>query len=524
MPKISARRLAIVGLSSLIPLLQLISPASSLASGRQVSIFQDGAVGSNPGPTVQELRHLGANTVRIQVNWANLAPSPASKTRPNFDATNPGAYPASGWAGIDGSVRAASANGISVLLTVTGGAPAWAEGPGKPGGQAGQGLAAWKPSAAEFGKFVKAVVKRYGGGYRPSGQSSALPRVGTWEIWNEPNFVEDLAPLNTSPAMYRALVAAAWPALRGHGTVLLGAMGAYVAGFVTPLKFVRQLYCVDGGYHALRGAAAKQQSCPTGGGFRGKNPALFSAGGFSMHPYPLSSNMNVPPTGNRIHNPDVVPFSRLPNLIKTLDSVTHVYRSGKHFNVINDEYGYITNPPAPGGVSLANQAYYLNWAEYLSWKNPRIGSFDQFLLTDPPASSPGHFDSGLLNSNGAPKPAYDAWRLPLYLPSASTRKGRSLEVWGCVRPAPFAAADTGQAQVGHIQFRANGSKVFKDVATTRLRGNCYFDLKVKFPSSGTVRLSYQYPLTDLRLRPTIGTQYIDPLASYVSRSVSVTVR
>ena len=61
----------------------------------------------------------------------------------------------------------------------------------------------------------------------------------------------------------------------------------------------------------------------------------------------------------------------------------------------------------------------------------------QYLLGDPlPALSNdyGGFASGLIAFNGTPKPTYDAYRLPLYLPGNGTTGGR-LEVWGCARPA-----------------------------------------------------------------------------------------
>jgi hypothetical protein len=97
-----------------------------------------------------------------------------------------------------------------------------------------------------------------------------------------------------------------------------------------------------------------------------------------------------------------------------------------------------------------------------------------------------------------------------------------------VRPAGYAVRDTHRAQVGHIQFAAKGSSSFKDLATVTYRnanGTCYFDRKLKIPSSGTVRLSYTYPLTDAALKPTLGlSSYVNPLAPSVSRSISVTVR
>ena len=68
----------------------------------------------------------GAGIVRLHVFWSVVAGA-----TPPPDPTNPasGSYE---FSATDRAVRDAEAGGLSVLLTVTG-APAWAEGPGRPG-------------------------------------------------------------------------------------------------------------------------------------------------------------------------------------------------------------------------------------------------------------------------------------------------------------------------------------------------------------------------------------------------------
>ena len=83
-------------------------------------------------------------------------------------------------------------------------------------------------------------------------------------------------------------------------------------------------------------------------------------------------------------------------------------------------------------MSPKQAALYLNWSEYITWLNPRLRSYDQFLMTDGAA---GNFATGLRFPNGSEKPSYAAFRMPLYLPVQSGAKGQALEVWGCVRPA-----------------------------------------------------------------------------------------
>jgi hypothetical protein len=90
--------------------------------------------------------------------------------------------------------------------------------------------------------------------------------------------------------------------------------------------------------------------------------------------------------------------------------------------------------------------------------------------------------------------------LPIWVPVTSTRRGRSLEVWGCIRPAPNARTDTRKNQYAVIQFARGSSRHFRNLKTVRVgnpRG--YIDARVKFPSSGQVRLAWRYPAGDSKL-------------------------
>ncbi len=526
------------------------APASASASAGQVSIIQDSSrVLEDPAGTLATFRALGVNTVRVIVVWAQIAPGWEDRTPPRaFDAADPADYPEANWAPYDAVVKRASADGIAVDFTLSGGAPRWAEGPGIPPAALDNQYWAWRPSAQAFGQFTQAVGERYSGTYVPPGQTAPLPRVSFWGIWNEPNFGEDLGPqaingstVSVAPGMYRALVGQAWNALRatGHGsdTILFGEFaprGMSARGTrkrpqglpgqfaqTKPLQFLRTLYCVNSAYRPLRGSAARSVGCPvTAAGsraFRRQNPGLFNASGMADHPYPS----NQPPTTETSRDPDIAPFPRLGNLERAIDRVQRVYGSRRRLPIYNTEYGYITHPPNRGGfVSPATAAGYLNWAEYLGWKQPRVASTMQYLLIDPPigqgAIGDGGFASGLEFSNGRAKPSFASYRLPLWLPVSTTRRGRTLEVWGCVRPARYGILDTGSPQSAQIQFAARAGGGFRTVQTLLAgdAGNCYFDVRIRFPGSGTVRLSYTYPPGSIGLAGT--TVY--------SRSVSVTVR
>jgi hypothetical protein len=524
-----------------------IHTAPAVASTTQVSVFQaDTQVVANPTGTLQTLRDLGVTMVRVNLAWNQIAPSALSTRRPpGFDAANPAAYPAGGWARYDAVVRAAAADDIVVDFTINGGAPLWATGSGAPRGATGYFRENWEPSPTEYGYFVTAVGTRYDGSYRPRGSATPLPRVSFWSIWNEPNYGYDIAPqgigrnqsIPNSPHIYRNLLDAAWSSLNasGHTTrtdkILFGEVTPHgenawgVFNNMKPLVFLRSLYCVDSRYHDLRGSAARDEGCPTTAAgsraFRAQNPALFSASGFAAHPYEEVSPPNLPThlCGTKLcagapGDADFADLPEVPRLERTLDRLNGIYGSRSHFSVWSTEYGFRTRPPDPHeGVSQSTAAMWMNWAEYLSYRQSRLFSYSQYALIDQPP--PAYFDTGLLNPNGSEKPGFDAYRMPLWLPSTSTRKGRMLEVWGAVRPAGFARLDTGKAQSVLVEFEAGSNGAFTTIANvpiTNSRG--YFDVHLAFPSSGSVRLTWTYPAGDRLLSS--GTVF--------SRTQRITVR
>jgi hypothetical protein len=513
---------AIALVASSIGLLSL-SPAPAPASTTQLSIIQDGPqlLGNTAG-TLQRFRLLGANAVRVIVPWYDVTKNPTSSQRPtNFNAADPNAYPAANWAPYDNIVRQAQTDGITVEFTVTGGSPAWADGPGVPNGGVNSEFA-WKPSAKEYGLFVTAVGTRYSGGFKVHGV--ALPRVHFWTIFNEPNFGQDLGPqaingssLSVAPGMYRNILDAGWKALHGtghgHDTILIGEFAARGSAFrgprsgqpqglpgnygqTKPLEFIRTLYCLDANYHQLRGSSAAAHGCPTNAAgsrrFRSQHPGLFSASGVGDHPY----QGNDSPVSRAGDDPNFATFPDLGRFGAALDRVNRSYGSHTQYAIYNDEFAYQTRPPKPSGApSEDTAALYINWAEYLSYKNPRLKSYMQYLLQDPPPNGApryNQFASGLLTFSGQQKADYSAYRLPLYMPVTSARHGKSLEVWGDLRPAHFY-----RGQTVDIQFASGSSSAFKTVNALKVTSSTgYFDVQMKFPGSGTVRLSWTYPNTD----------------------------
>jgi hypothetical protein len=481
------------------------------------AIFEPGLPNhGDPSTTLDVMRRLGVSRIKLYIPWTAVAPDPAATRAPSgFHAADPAAYAASAWAPYDTVLRDARARGVDVDLTVGAPPPAWAAGPGAPGG--GGSHPQWRPSAQDFGDFMRAVGTRYDGRYTPPGSGSPLPRVDFWAIWNEPNYGPDLAPqaidhsrVEVSPRLYRGLLDAAWSALQatGHGrdTVLIGELaprgqtvGDQPGNFsgMVPLRFVRALYCVGANLKPLSGTAATERGCPptaaASRGFPAAHPILFHAGGFSDHPYPQGRQ---PPNAVTPFEPDYADLAALPKLERLLDDVQAAYGSSTRFPIYSTEFGYITDPPQhiTRAAPLATAAFYLNWSEYLSWRDPRIRSYDQYLLVDPPPTGTSGFDSGLEFSDGTPKPTFDAYRLPLFLPVTRAAKRTSLEIWGCVRPAAYAQRDTGRRQVAVLEFaRAPGQpfSVLARVPIVDVGG--YFDVHETPPGSGVVRLSWTYP-------------------------------
>ncbi|MCW2967097.1 MAG: hypothetical protein JWM71_869 [Solirubrobacteraceae bacterium] len=514
--------------------LALAGPAAAQASPTQVSMFQDDdhlefASAAKVAKTLDTLQSLGVDQVRVTVFWVSVAPTPNAKTKPKgFDGSDPDAYEQAKWDRYDTLAKLAAAHGISVMWDVAGPAPNWAT----PSPKRRDLDPQWNPSRAEFGAFVRAIGTRYSGtflrpadrpktthvpahgtfglpGYQPAHTVTTkagdpLPRVSTWEIWNEPNQAGWLAPqwtkhgksqIPSSPRIYRGLADAMYTALgaTGHGadTILLGATapkGLDIKGVsraMKPLTFIRDLYCVDNHNEAFRGTAARLRGCPTSDPIHqlpAQHPVLFKATGFSHHPYELTFAPN--------HKPPDPLFLTIANLNKLssvlrLAYLRYLQPVGAHgVPIWLTEFGYQTNPPDELGVSPAKQAAYLDEAEYIAWRNPAVQSLSQFLLVDGGAPVGLTFQSGLEYHNGRIKPAMRAYRLPIWLPERSARKGSKIKVWGLIRPAANGTSPT----VG-VQFRRKGAKAWRTLATfqgTPDRGYIYH--RVSLPGTGAMRL------------------------------------
>ena len=480
-------------------LLLLLLPAGALAARDQEATFQDDdlLVFASPekvAATLDELDGLGVDRLRISLVWRSIARGAREDRKPEgFDATDPGAYEPGAWDNWDTVLRLARERGMDVNFNVTTPAPDWAT--GTPGREDIDET--FDPDPVEFGRFVRAAATRYDGQH---GQ----PRVSYWSIQNEPNQPGWLTPqwsrrdgrfIEAAPRIYRGMLREAWTALQqtGHGqdTILIGETapkGVSVRGetrAIAPLRFIRRLYCLDDFNQLLRGERAEAHGCPAGGdqvgAFQRANPGLFDATGYAHHPYELLFAPNTPPRSRE--------WATVGNLEDLQDLLRRVFlryanaRAGR-VPLFLTEFGYQTRPPDRLGVTPAQQAAYLNHAEYIAWRNGGVRTLAQFLLLDDEPPVERTFQSGLKTLGGRRKPAYGAYRRPIHVVDRRLRRGQALTVWGLDRTV----AD-GSRPRAQVQFRRRGSSRWRTVATARGdAGKGYVLRRLRAPGIGAVRL------------------------------------
>jgi hypothetical protein len=221
------------------------------------------------------------------------------------------------------------------------------------------------------------------------------------------------------------------------------------------------------------------------------HPALFDAAGWAHHPYDFQHQPSfVRPDANSAS------LSSLSRIEHALDRAQRAYggRGGMALDIT--EWGVQSRGPSPfQPFSQAQQAEFLNEGEYMAWTDPRVPAFSQFLLVDSAPNTKykkgtkpywATFQSGLLfYPSGQPKPAYNAFELPIWLPRA--KHGSNVLVWGQIRP-------TDAARVAQLQFEPRGANVWTTLATVQpTDAEGYFTTHVNLPTAGGLRLAWTAP-------------------------------
>lgn len=461
-----------------------LTPPIAAASSRQDSIFEDDAqlVLSSDAVrerTLDDLTVLGADTIHSIVFWNRVAPEPLSKTRPSrFDGADPVAYPAGFWDRYDGLVRGASARGLELILSPSSPMPAWAS-----SCRASVSVRrTCDPSPTQYKRFVQALGTRYSGRYADENQGgTVLPRVSRWSVWNEPNQGGWLRPqyvrlagrlVPRSPVVYRALVRAALKGLAASGhrrdDILLGetaplgrVTGATATRPIAPGDFLRATLCLDERGRGLTGARARALDCS---GFR-----RLAVTGIAHHPYTRGGSQ--PPTAKG--GATEITISSVSRLKTIVRQAAERRRIPARLPILYTEYGFQTNPPDTlFGVSLGDQAAYLNHSDFIAYRDPGVHAVAQYELRD--EKNLGGFQTGLRFLDGTVKPAFAAYRMPIWV----ARSGRRLRVWGQIRPA----ADNAVEDVD-VQNDPAGGEEFETVRTVRTAGRKGF-VDVRVPKTG----------------------------------------
>jgi hypothetical protein len=449
---------ALTAVSCLLGMVALASPAA--ASKTQWSMFEDHVFLVRSGPAVREqaldeISALGADTLRIEVKWSEVAPNSGSKSKPSFDAKDPSAYP--GFGNYDDLVQRAAGKGFRIMITLAPDAPNWATAGGRGGN--------YKVDSKAFADFARAVGRRY------SGSFGGLPAVKFFSIWNEPNHIFFLKPRSQSPRVYRRLVERGVPALRATAAagskVFVGELAPVgtATKVLGPKRFIQGWLCLDKRFKRLRGGTARKAGC---NGFK-----KVKANGFAHHPYG--------PTGAVPANRDIINISVIRRLATALDKAARAGRITGGLPIYNTEFGFQTNPPDPFiSTSPTRQAELLNEKEEYSYRYPRIKSYSQYLLYDDPARSGpsalkwAGFQTGLKTAGGTLKPSYEAYRLPIVV----KKRGKGVSIWGRVRPG------TG-TRFAQLQRKQGGSFV-NDGSPISTNSGGYFTAK------RSVRASYRF--------------------------------
>jgi hypothetical protein len=307
----------------------------------------------------------GANVIRIIANWSMLAPrrpsSPASSNDPAYRFN-----------GLDDAIFQAQQRGIRVLLTVWG-TPKWASKTHKPNAA---------PAPATLGSFCSALASRYSG-------NAGRPPVTLFSVWNEPNLDQFLTPQydkrgrDVAPRLYAGMFRSCYAAIkRVNKSALVAAGETAPRGVDHPRKGIQQSH-TPGRFAQLVAAVTPRihpdawAHHPYGTGFTGKATTPF----------------RWPNVG----------LSELPRLESSLKS----WFTRSTVPLWITEFAYQTKPERTRALSYSQQAAYLKQAFLKAVSVPQVQMFLWFVYRDTPGE---RWQSGLVRSNGLPKPSLAAWK------------------------------------------------------------------------------------------------------------------
>jgi len=442
----------------------LLTPSAASASTGQLSLIQDdrelfGLAGEDPAAVMAEMKAIGVDVVRTNVIFYKVYDKPSQRSRPGgFNPADPNAAQYD-WAGTDRLVQLARANGIKVLMTVTGPGPHWSSTRvskcrGVP--------CTYLPDPKVFGQFAAAAAKRYKG------------MVDYYSIWNEPNLEVWLTPqikrsagarVELAGLHYRKLFQAAYKSIaRFDGARRNRVLIGETAAISNPLPFLNATLCLDARGLPFRGSARRTAGCKAG---------RLNAGGFAIHPY---NNGGYGTPRSTTKNRNALPIAYMPRLhALSANAVRRGRIPSRGRGVYITEFGFQTRPPDRlSKITPAEQAQYINESDRLTYGDSKVKMVGQYELVDVPFQD--QFNTGLRferRRGGAHKPSYNAYRVQLVV---TRRSASAVEVWGQVRPG-------GSSPVA-IQT-ARGGQAFGNAATVRTNSRGFFRRTIRRRASGS---------------------------------------
>ncbi|MCW3040693.1 MAG: hypothetical protein JWM31_2598 [Solirubrobacterales bacterium] len=430
-------------------LVSLILAGTGVGTKYMETVVQDDAQFLHRPPaavqaSARRLAGLGADRIRLTAGWSAIAPEPTATQVPPapFDASDSRTYPRTAFTALDTAVKAASAADLKVMIDLAFWAPRWAVGQAAPDPRRER----YFVDAAAFGDFATAVARRYSGAYPdPAAPGQKLPAVRMFTTWNEPNHPSFLKPQwirdgnggfrPESPHIYRAMHNAAYDAIKRvsrQDRVLVGgtaSSGSTVPGKggVPPLQFLRALACVDDMLKPL-----KVPECA--------NYSPLRADGYAHHPY---SRTVAPDVSDSVV--DDVPIADADRLGELLEQLNLLGRITTRLPIYETEYGYESRQDDPfQPFDRDQQAAFIGWSTYLAWKDPSTTMMAQFLMRDIDPAESGRkrntrqyyrdWQTGLFDAKGEAKPAVQAFKLPFWAQTQGSGAGRTVLLFGEVRP------------------------------------------------------------------------------------------
>jgi hypothetical protein len=479
-PMPTAKRSRVLTCLLLVAAAVLLAPQAAMASSSQLSLLQDdrellGGAGEDPAQAMAEIRDLGVDIVRTNVIYQNVYRTPKDRRRPSgFNPSDPSSSKYN-WGPTDRLVDLARANGMQVLMTVTGPGPFFTS---SSPSRCKRIPCSYRPKPSDFGAFAAAVAKRYRG------------KVAYYSVWNEPNIGKTwLTPryqktrygkVDVAGAIYRKLFIAGYKAIAKYdgarrNRVLFGETAAIGA----PLPLLYAALCLDSKGKPFTGRLRSLQGCSG-------HVSRLNVGGFAIHPY-NQGGYGTPQS--RTKTKSSLPLAYLPRLHSLLSRAAGRGRIGGGKGIWVTEFGYQTRPPDPFGVSPSSQARYINESDRLFFSDSRVKSVAQYELTDVPQRD--QFNTGLRfvrSRGGQEKPSYAAYRIPIVV---TRRSSGSVEVYGQARPARLSG---GRTQVS-VQMRIGGVFTTVRVAGTNSRGIFRAIVNRSGAGSARWRLNWQSPTT-----------------------------